>query len=113
MHEVSIMQEILDVAFDYAQRERAIEITEITITIGKMSGVVPLALEFAFSALIQDTLAHHAQLKINLLPLICHCDFCQENFMPNEWFFLCPKCEQLSNKIIQGKEIQLTSLKVS
>ncbi|MGI0481542.1 hydrogenase maturation nickel metallochaperone HypA [Geminocystis sp. CENA526] len=120
MHEIGIMEETLNLAIDYAMRENAQEITEITMAIGKMSGVIPSALEFAFDVIKQSSIDRYPSiiqknmsLKIELLPIICYCDSCQENFNPDEWIFQCPQCHQFSNKIIQGKEIKLTSLKIS
>lgn len=113
MHEIGIMEEILNLAIENTKEKKASHIKQINVTIGKMSGVVPSALEFAFEVIKKNTIAENATLNIELLPIICYCDSCQEKFMPEEWFFQCPKCQQFSNKIIQGKEIQLTSLEIS
>lgn len=119
MHEIGIMEETLNLAIDYGMQEKATEITEITIAIGKMSGVIPSALEFAFDVIIHSYIQQNqlinvknAQLKIELLPVICYCNSCQENFNPEEWIFQCPQCNLFSNTIIQGKEIKLISMQV-
>lgn len=119
MHEIGIMEETLNLAMDYAIQEKATEITEITMAIGKMSGVVPSALQFAFDVIIHSSIEQNSsinmkniQLKIELLPIICYCDSCQEKFSPEAWIFQCPQCNLFSNKIIQGKEIKLISMQV-
>lgn len=119
MHEIGIMEETLNLAIDYAIQEKATEITEITMAIGKMSGVVPSALQFAFdvikhSFIEQNQLINvkNAQLKIELLPIICYCDYCQAKFNPDEWIFQCPQCNLFSNNIVQGKEIKLISIQI-
>jgi hydrogenase nickel incorporation protein HypA/HybF len=112
MHEIGIMEQTLNIAIDYATKENATEIKEMTVCIGKMSGVVPEALQFAFDVIIKGTIAENSTLKIELLPVICYCDNCQQKFQPHEWFFQCPNCHQFTNNIIQGKEIQLISLEI-
>lgn len=119
MHEIGIMEETLNIAIDYAIKEKAREITEITMVIGKLSGVVPSALQFAFDVIKHSFMEqnnainiNNIRLKIELLPVICYCDSCQENFYPDEWIFQCPKCNLFSHNIIQGKEIKLISIQV-
>lgn len=113
MHEIGIMEQTLNIAIDYAIKEKATEIKEIKIYIGKISGVVPEALKFAFDVIKKGTIAENSILKIESLPIICYCDYCQEKFTPNEWFFECPNCHQFSHNILQGKEIKLISLEIA
>ncbi len=80
--------------------------------IGKISGVISEALEFAFDVVSKNTIAENADLIINDIPVVCYCYFCKQNFAPQEWFFECPKCLQFSNNIIQGKEIKLVSVEI-
>ena len=112
MHELGIMERTLKIAIDNAQQENAHKINKIVMNIGKLSGVVPEALEFAFDVVIKNTIAENATLKINTIPVVCYCTCCQENFSPSEWFFECPNCHQFSNNILQGKEIELISVEI-
>ena len=51
MHEMSLCQGIFDSVVPVAKANGATKITEITLTIGDMTMVVPEAMEFAFEAL--------------------------------------------------------------
>ncbi len=113
MHEIGIMERTLEIAIDHAKQQNANYIQKINMNIGKLSGVVPEALEFAFDVITQGTIAENATLKINTIPVICYCDSCQEKFNPQEWFFECPHCHQFSNHILQGKEIELISVEIN
>jgi hydrogenase nickel incorporation protein HypA/HybF len=106
------MQNTLEIAINNAKQENANYIKKITMNIGKLSGVIPEALEFAFDVVTKGTMAENATLKINTIPIICYCDSCQEKFNPQEWFFECPYCHQFSNHILQGKEIELISVEI-
>lgn len=112
MHEIGIMESTIAIAIQHAKAENATRITEITMRIGEMSGVYPPALEFAFDVVTKNTIAENATLKIETIPVCCYCDSCQQAFHPTDWIFACPHCGQLSSKILQGKEIELVSLKI-
>ena len=113
MHEVSMMQNVLDIAIAEAQQHQAHKIELLTLNIGKLSGVVPEALEFAFEVLIQDTIAQDAQLEINTIPTVCHCRQCDRSFQPEDYIFICPSCECISSDILTGTELELVSVVVS
>lgn len=110
MHEIGIMEQTLQIAIASALQQNANQINQIIMRIGKMSGVVPEALEFAFDVVTKGTIAENAILKIDSMPIICYCNNCQEKFIPEEWFFECPNCHQFSQNILQGKEIELVSI---
>ena len=113
MHEVSIMQNTLDLAIAQAKRNNARKIELVSMNIGALSGVIPEALEFAFDVLVRGTIAANAQLEIKTIPVVCYCQNCDRNFQPEAYIYQCPNCQQLSSKIISGKEIELTSLELS
>lgn len=48
MHEVSLMQTTLDLAFNHAAQQGAQQIHWIKLRVGELSGVVPEALTLAF-----------------------------------------------------------------
>jgi hydrogenase nickel incorporation protein HypA/HybF len=112
MHEVAIMEETVAIACQAAQRQNAHKILSLTMRIGDLSGVVPEALEFAFAAVTQGTLATQATLKIERVPIVCHCDPCDRPFSPADLYCECPQCGHFSQQIISGKEVELKSLEV-
>lgn len=113
MHEVSMMQNTLDIAIAQANQNHATKIDLLTMNIGDLSGVVTEALEFAFEVLIQGTIAENAQLKIKTIPVVCHCQKCDRNFQPEAYIYECPECQQMSSILISGRELELDSLVVS
>ncbi|AFZ55352.1 hydrogenase maturation nickel metallochaperone HypA [Cyanobacterium aponinum UTEX 3222] len=113
MHELSIMESTLEIAINYAKREKAKSIKQISLKIGELSGVIPSALEFAFDVITKNTIAENAILKIENIPVCCYCQSCEDKFYPPiQYIFECPFCHQLSHHILQGKEIQLSSLEI-
>ncbi len=113
MHEVSMMQNTLDIAIAQALQNGAKKIALLTMNVGELSGAIPEALEFAFDVLIQGTMAENAQLEINAIPVICYCPNCDRNFQSDTYIYECPQCQKISTDILQGKELQLASIVVN
>ena len=113
MHEVSLMEQTIEIALKWAQEQDAHTIHRFKMRIGKMSGVVPSALNFAFDVVTQGTIAENATLEIETVPLICYCDSCQMDFEADDIIYQCPLCGNISYKVKSGQEIELTSLEIS
>ena len=112
MHEISLMEQTLTIILETAHQENATKIHRLNMRVGAVSGVVPEALQFAFDVTTQGTIAAAAELNIELVPTLCHCTECNQNFAPIDLIYQCEHCGSLSNKIIQGKEIEIVSLEI-
>jgi hydrogenase nickel incorporation protein HypA/HybF len=113
MHEVSLLENTLELALGYAQQQGASRIHRLTLRVGQLSGVIPEALRFAFEVVVQGTIAETAQLEIETIPAICYCSSCQQDFQPTDWIYECPACQQLCTELRQGRDLELVSLEVS
>jgi hydrogenase nickel incorporation protein HypA/HybF len=113
MHELSLMEQVLEIAVNTARQDGAEHIHSITLRVGKLSGVVAEALEFAFEALSADTIAEGGCLRIEAVPVICYCEACKSEFEPESIFYKCPACQQPSSSIVQGREFNVTAVEVS
>jgi hydrogenase nickel incorporation protein HypA/HybF len=112
MHEFSIAVSIVDLAADYAEREKANHIREIEIEVGDLSGVVIDALEFCMEAAVKDSIL--AEARIRILPVAGkgRCRNCQHEFDLNDLYSGCPECGTPSPEIIAGSELRVKSLLV-
>jgi hydrogenase nickel incorporation protein HypA/HybF len=113
MHEVSIMEQTLEIALNHAKQQQATQIHRIKMKVGTLSGVIPEALEFAFDVVTKGTIAETARFEIESIPVRCYCHHCNVEFQPDDFIYECPHCHQYSLDIRQGKELELTSLEVS
>lgn len=114
MHELSIMEQTLDLALQSAQAQSAQRIHRLSLRVGALSGVVPDSLRFAFDVVVAETIAAQATLSIELVPVECWCDPCNQAFIPDDnYLYECPTCHQFSHHIIAGKELDLMSVEVS
>jgi hydrogenase nickel incorporation protein HypA/HybF len=113
MHEVGLLQNMLDVIREFAARHRARAVHRVTLRVGGLSGVVPEALEFAFTVVTRGTIAEGARLVIERVPVVCRCPDCGCEFEPPDVIYACPGCGQISADVLRGKELELASLEVS
>jgi hydrogenase nickel incorporation protein HypA/HybF len=113
VHEVSIMQDALELAETQARARGASRIHRITLRIGALSGVVPDALEFAFDAVSSGTMADGAELRIERVSALAFCTACSREYEPDEYISQCPHCAAFGGEIRRGREMYLAGLEVS
>ena len=113
MHEVSLMQRVVEIAEEAARQNEATQIHRLGLRIGPLLGVVPEALEFAFDVVTRGTMAEAAKLEVQYLPLRADCLSCKQAFEPPGFDLTCPHCGSLQTQVEGGREMELTTLEVS
>ncbi len=112
MHELSIVQNILNIAETEARKNNATRIIKIGLKIGEMSGVVADSIIFCFETLKTNTIARDAELLIDHIPLSGKCNNCGSNFQIKNYIFKCDICNDNNIEIISGKELFVDELEV-
>ena len=107
------MQGTLDLALDAARQAGATQIQTLRLRIGAMTGVVPDALQFAFEALREGTIAAGARLEIETISASCWCPTCKIEFESNDWLQQCPACQRPGAELRRGLELELASMEVT
>jgi hydrogenase nickel incorporation protein HypA/HybF len=113
MHEVGLMLQALELADAELRRAGASRIHRLRLRVGALSGVVPEALRLAFAAASQGTAAEGAAFDLETVPVVCECERCGCVFRPEDVYYCCPDCDALCPQVLQGRELELTSLEVS
>ncbi|OGH01153.1 MAG: hydrogenase maturation nickel metallochaperone HypA [Candidatus Lambdaproteobacteria bacterium RIFOXYD1_FULL_56_27] len=112
MHELSIIQGVLQDCCTRARQEGAAAITRIELVVGERSGVSVSSLEFAFEAARLGSLAQEASLVIEARPALARCLECQAPFAPQEGIFLeCPQCGG-PGELVAGRELLVSSMEI-
>lgn len=109
MHELSITQNIVDIALKTAGDRR---ITAITIVLGDLSGVVEESVRFCFGAVAGNTRAEGAALTFHRLPAVMQCAQCESVFGLTEDEWACPRCGGIGGRVVQGRECYIDSIEV-
>lgn len=112
MHEMAIAEGILDIVVKTAANHGASKVTSVKVLAGELTGVVPEALEFGFSALAQGTIADGACLSICMVPLIGRCRDCGHESRVANYRFVCANCSSYGVEIVSGRELKVESVEV-
>ena len=112
MHELGLMQNIVETVEDYSRKNNAEKVLTVILEIGKLSGVVPTALEFCFDVCVKGTLLQGAKLEIKQVNSLGLCKVCRKEFDLLENEFSCPICKEKDWEILSGKEIIIKGLEV-
>jgi len=112
MHEISIAQDIIEIAEAKAREENSPCIQVIKIRLGEFTTIVREALEFAFEIARRETLAENARLEIESVPMVVRCVSCGPVTDPvREVCLLCPQCG-LPLEVVTGEELQVEYIEI-
>ena len=107
------MQGALNQVLDEASKAGAERVLNIRLRIGALSGVVAEALQFAFEALADGTVAQDATLSIENVPAMFWCETCCSEFQSVNLVAQCPTCKTFSRELRAGRELELASMEVA
>ena len=115
MHELSVMQNILDIVVEHAEKYNAASVTKINLEIGDLAGVIPEWMQMYFDFVSKGTIAEKAELCINNVPAVIKCRSCDNEFRlaKDNWQFFCPACDSTDVEILSGREYFIKSIEVS
>jgi hydrogenase nickel incorporation protein HypA/HybF len=111
MHEVSIIQELLDIVQNTAIENNLTKIDKIHLKIGELSGVLEDSLRFAYDCISNDTLANGSELFIETVEATGRCNRCNITFKIEHFNKLCPQCSKFCDSILSGYELSIYSIK--
>jgi hydrogenase nickel incorporation protein HypA/HybF len=112
MHEICIIESILEVAEEKAREAKSPSITVIKLRLGQFTAIAREALEFAFEVARLGTLAEHARLEIEIVPMVLHCVVCDIGTEPTRAMsFICQHCG-FPLKIVSGKDLEIEYIEI-
>jgi hydrogenase nickel incorporation protein HypA/HybF len=112
MHELSLTEEILNIAIAKAREANAEKVTRINLVIGDASSIVGECVQFCFDFVSKASIAEGAKLDFQRIPLQMKCRNCDTVFSPERESWTCPQCQEWSVEIISGKEFYMESIEV-
>jgi len=110
MHELSIVMGIVDIAEAEAAKAEVDSFDAIELEIGKLSGVMLDALDFAWPVGVKNSVLQKAKLKIREVEAVVRCQECGHEFGVESLYEVCPRCGGFFQDLIQGKELKIKSL---
>ena len=112
MHELAICQSLMDQVETIASERNALSVTSIVIGMGPLSGVEAQLLKNAYPLASAGTIAEHAELIIEHLPLRVKCTQCgsESEALPNK--LICKQCGDWRTTLVSGDEMMLMSVEL-
>ncbi|MCS6835697.1 MAG: hydrogenase maturation nickel metallochaperone HypA [Anaerolineae bacterium] len=112
MHELSITQNILNIALEHADKHHAQRITAIRLVIGQLSSFVDDAIQFYWDIISDGTQAKGAQLVFQRVPARLQCQACGHDYPLDGESYACPRCGQDAAKVVGGREFYIESIDI-
>jgi hydrogenase nickel incorporation protein HypA/HybF len=112
MHEQSIVESILTLALENAEKANARKIVSINLVVGSYTGVVEDAVNFYFGFLSKNTIAAGAKINCTHVPGQLRCRDCDILFPLQKRDYHCPKCEGRRVEIVGGRELYIENMEV-
>jgi hydrogenase nickel incorporation protein HypA/HybF len=112
MHEQSIVESLLILALENAEKASACKIVGIHLVVGDYTGVLEDAVNYYFGFLSQDTIAAGAQIHYTHVPGQLRCRDCDILFPLQKHEYRCPKCEGRRVEIVGGRELYIENMEV-
>ena len=112
MHELAICQSLMDQIENIALERNAKTVTTIIVGMGPLSGVEAQLLKNAYPIASAGTIAEHAELIIEDLPIRVSCSKCgcESDALPNK--LICKQCGDWQTTLISGDELLLMSVEL-
>lgn len=112
MHELSIALNIIDLVEEECLKAGSSVVTEVTLRVGTLSGVDPVALSTCLQVASRDSLMKEARIRLEREPGKGWCRLCAREFEMEDILDLCPRCFQPATELRTGQEMQVESIMV-
>lgn len=112
MHELSITQNLLEIALRYAEEAGAERITRLNIVVGELSSIVDDSVQFYWDIVSKGTIAEGAELHFERVEGTLRCLGCGHTFPLNRKDFTCPACGGKEVVTVGGDELRLDSIEI-
>ncbi|MCB9461954.1 MAG: hydrogenase maturation nickel metallochaperone HypA [Anaerolineaceae bacterium] len=112
MHELPVTESILNIALQYAERERATHITDLFLVIGDLSSIVDDSIQFYWDIISRDTLAEGAILHFERVPMQMACFDCGHTYRPKPGTLSCPGCGSTTVQVAGGEDFRLEAITI-
>lgn len=110
MHELAIVEALLETIVPKAKENGAKKILAVNFHIGEMSGIVPSCIHEYFALAGRGTIAEGAEINLKQVPAEILCQDCGYRGVPDRTDYCCPECRSLSIRLVSGREYFIESI---
>jgi hydrogenase nickel incorporation protein HypA/HybF len=108
MHELGITQNIVAIVTEHAEGKK---VRRVVLEIGKLSAIMPDAVQFCFDICTQGTVLEGSRLEIREIPGLAQCQQCGAEIVLDKPFGIC-KCGSVQLNLITGEELKIKEIEI-
>lgn len=112
MHELSIVNALIELCEKNAKIHSANKITKVHVKIGSLSGIEPHFFKITFDTFKEKTICDSATLILDMDELKVACFECGATSKIENNEIVCPICKSIEVKVIEGEDMILQSLEM-
>ena len=112
MHELSVTENILNIALTHAEKSSASRVTDIFLVIGQLSSIVDDSVQFYWDFVSENTICSGAKLHFQRKPARFLCSSCNNEFQIKDELTSCPSCGGMQITITSGEEFYVDSIEI-
>jgi len=109
VHELAITESLVSAV---CERVGEAKVRRVRLVVGKLSGVVPDAVQFCFEVCAKGTPLEGARLEIDEIAARAHCRECDLESVIEDAIPLCP-CGSPNVALLSGQELRIKEVEVS
>ena len=108
MHELGITQNIVAIVSEHAKGQK---VSRVLLEIGKLSAIMPDAIQFCFDICSQGTVLEGSTLEILEIPGLGKCRQCGAEIALDKPFGIC-QCGSVQLDLINGEELKIKEIEI-
>mgnify|MGYP000885089807 FL=1 len=114
MHELPIMEDVLNVVLDFGKSHKAKKIVKIKLQTSAASGIIPKWATLFFKMIAQDTIAQDCTLEFEMEPIKIVCRNCSQKseIKTNPPVFVCSACGSDEVSVLSARKLRIESIEI-
>ena len=112
MHELSITQNILEIATEQAELAGATKVTNVYLVIGQLSSIIDDSVQFYWDIISKNSIAENAKLHFCRVEAEIKCLECHHQYKLENELIPCPECGSINIKFITGDEFYMERIEI-
>jgi hydrogenase nickel incorporation protein HypA/HybF len=109
LHELSLSSAIVNTVAKHADGRR---VAVVNLRVGKLRQVIGDTLEFYFAFVARDSVCEGAELRLEVIDAVLHCNACEHRWEIEIPAFRCPECGGSDVEVASGDEFQVESIEI-
>jgi len=113
MHELPVIQTIMDLCLKHAARHGVRRILAIHLEVGEMSDLEDHWMQSYFDRISEGSIAEGAELLVKRTPVVMACSDCDQSFevdLKKGSDIACPRCRGRNLTFVSGKDYKVVDM---